>query len=267
MKRIISVFLILLLLLPAGCKKQPTETASPGEVVEKKETGTSDTVVKKEETNISDESPSEPVKQPEDEPVTGDLADIADLYICYYFVKVKEEHHTKGYDASDFSEITCTKAMPFYNFTRTYILTTETKDLSKAAAWEQSLLKRTDLEKAYMLSYIIMRQNFEEKDTLTQTSLSISGDTPDQFDVIQVSIKSSIVSKKLLSTKHFSDYPIEAIEVLNGLNDEEKYQENFLVNLYIKKNSQITLEEIITSLEKKEYLSSVKIYSSFDYPN
>ena len=34
MKRIISVFLILLLLLPAGCKQQNTETAAPGTVVE-----------------------------------------------------------------------------------------------------------------------------------------------------------------------------------------------------------------------------------------
>ena len=56
MKRILALFLVLLLLLPAGCEKQPTETASP------------DTVVEKEETNISDETPSEPVKQPEESP-------------------------------------------------------------------------------------------------------------------------------------------------------------------------------------------------------
>ena len=64
MKRIISVFLILLLLLPAGCKKQPTETASPGEVVEKEETGTSDTVVEKEEADTSIKTPSEPERHP-----------------------------------------------------------------------------------------------------------------------------------------------------------------------------------------------------------
>ena len=40
MKRILALFLVLLLLLPAGCEKQPTETASPDTVVEKEETGT-----------------------------------------------------------------------------------------------------------------------------------------------------------------------------------------------------------------------------------
>ena len=68
MKRFLALFLVLLLMLSAGCKKQTTETAAPDTVVEKEETGTSDTVVEKEETNISDETPSEPVKQPEEMP-------------------------------------------------------------------------------------------------------------------------------------------------------------------------------------------------------
>ena len=64
MKRILPLFLVLLLMLPAGCKKQPTETASPGEVVEKEETGTSDTVVEKEEADTSIKTPSEPERHP-----------------------------------------------------------------------------------------------------------------------------------------------------------------------------------------------------------
>ena len=40
MKRFLALFLVLLLLLPAGCKKQTTETAAPDTMVEKEETET-----------------------------------------------------------------------------------------------------------------------------------------------------------------------------------------------------------------------------------
>ena len=52
MKRFLALFLVLLLLLPAGCKKQTTEIAAP------------DTVVEKEEADTSIKTPSEPERHP-----------------------------------------------------------------------------------------------------------------------------------------------------------------------------------------------------------
>ena len=282
MKRILPLFLVLLLMLPAGCKKQPTETASPGEVVEKEETGTSDTVVKKEETNISDESPSEPVKQPEEAPAVEEVPeqkpsseDDVDssttitntgFYVCKYLIRLKDENLGKEYTASSFSEIDCSQIEVFSrtsivqgSLPRSYILLAKTDDSSKIFKWEEELSKRSDLEQAYILSYMV----FQETEKVENLSLaSVSAEIPSSYSVIQLLVKSSYYPDYMVSTKDFSGDTIDALEVANC-----DLEDAFYIDLYINNTNQIDVEAMIAILQKRDDVIKASLVTGLEYPD
>ena len=98
MKRIISVFLILLLLLPAGCKQQNTETAAPGTVVENQVPDAPEQDVP--EVVQPEEAPSEPTgKEP---------SRLVDYYVCKFYISLKNEYVGKNYTEANFPEMDIT---------------------------------------------------------------------------------------------------------------------------------------------------------------
>ena len=294
MKRLLSLMLVLLLLFSAGCKQQDAEPADPGEVVEKTETGTSEAdlpeVVEQEEVppveekkEIEEVAPSEagqskPSTEEEKaarldealmqaEKIYAQEKDVepVDFFVCKYLVRIKDESLGREYTTSSFSEIDCSQIEIFSrtpgaqgSLPQSYVLITKTYDFSKIFTWKKTLLERSDLSQAYLMSYTVY-QVAETVENPEHPSLQVP---PSSLgSTLQLTVERKFYPNYLVSIKDFKDYEIESMEVSKF--DSEEF---FYIDLYVKTTDQDDLDTIISSLQKREDIIKVSMLTGFDYP-
>ena len=183
MKRIISVFLILLLLLPAGCKQQNTEPAAPGGG-----------------NTLSSEDQTHQTK---------------DYYICQYHIRLKEAFANRDYTLADFG-VPDAKELQSFNNPGVYYIHAVYDDRDKVSDVAQALLNREDLANLELLYETYTIENVE-----TIPNLPTLKRNPIPFENHQVCdgmfeafMKyDGLAINNILSISDFPDIPIEGLRV------------------------------------------------------
>ena len=162
MKRFFALFLILLLLLPAGCKQQNTEPAASGTVVD----------------NQAPDAPEQDVPevvQPEENATTEEESShLMDYYICQYFVTIKDEYVSQNYTEANFPEMDITDfSVKTYKYpdgaaepcAKDIVLTTEAGDWDVVMTTYGKMKNRDDIHTP-LLSYDAYHVSTQSKETL-----------------------------------------------------------------------------------------------------
>ena len=268
MKRIISVFLILLLLLPAGCKQQNTETAAPGTVVENQVPDAPEQdvpeVVQPEEAPAVEEVPEETPSKP-----TGkEPSRLVDYYVCKFYIALKNEYVGKNYTEANFPEMDITDfSVKTYKYpdgaaepcAAQFYLTCETTDWGMLEKHFQGLKNRNDIHfvsaefRAYLIEEKTSKNDLPElyREEITQNQSTI-------YDgVISAPLKEGVPPSPSL----FSNLNMDGI---SGTLSSPS------IRIYVKERGIADLSEIIKQLEKNDnvekadYLTKSEIVTTID---
>ena len=261
MKRIISVFLILLLLLPAGCKQQNTEPAAPGTVVENQVPDAPEQeapeVVQPEEAPAVEEVPEETPSEP-----TGkEPSRLVDYYVGEFWLRLNNDNLKKQLTAEDFPDVKCNDFYSTGENSPLYFLTLETYDASEMLNTLPKL-QRDFLERATLNHYTVYQIEEDSEDPeLPSLERELIGGTNYTDGVILLALDSSFYPDQMIQFSDFQELNIDGIYVIRN----EETSPTFQVEIYVKERGKEALEEQILKLKDREDIMRVDLLDEFYY--
>ena len=240
MKRIISGFLILLLLLPAGCKQQNTEPAAPGTVVENTE----------EDQQLPDKN-------------------LVDYYVCKYYVTLKDEYVVQNYTEANFPEMDITDfSVNSYKYPGDpetpclfrVALTVEMTDRNLMEQYFQTLQQREDIIDVYAeFNGYLVEETANERVLPDLSRELVSGEAPNgsgySSPVYDGTILVTIKDGVLPSPSLFADLNIDGISGFMGSrssNQQEGFSYARRFEIYVKERGKDSLYQVIEKLKENE---------------